>query len=119
MNYGLVHFSCWGLLIILLIVAVPFFFLFDAFLEKYLPEDLLFFLIRIVVLDIVVRGLVEDEVAVMVTIRIFVPDPSVLLLVLPTRAMAALLAHLRSQEQDSLVKATNHRYFHHLLVLLL
>ena len=119
MNYGLIHFGRWILLIILLVIAVSLFFLFDALLEKHFPEHFFLFLIRIVVLDIVVRWLVEDKVTIMVTIRVLVSNPPVLLLVGAAAAMAPLLAYLRSQKQDSLVETTNHWYFHHLLILLL
>jgi hypothetical protein len=97
MNYGLIHFGHWVLLIVLLIIAVSLFFLFDTFLEKHFPEDFFLFLIRIVVLDIVVRRLVEDKIAIMIAVRVLVPYPSVLLLGLATTTMATLLAHLRSQ----------------------
>lgn len=52
-----------------------FLFLFGAFFEENFPQDIFFFLVRIVVFHIVVVRLVENTVRVMIAVWIFVSDP--------------------------------------------
>lgn len=49
--------------------------LLGTLLEKYFAQDILLFVVGIVVLHVVVMGLVKHAVRVVVAVRVLVPDP--------------------------------------------
>lgn len=89
----------------------PFFFFFSALFKKDFSKNFLLFFVRIIVLDIVIRGLVEGEVAVVIAIRILVTDsPSLSYLACYVRP-SSRNTNLRCQKKHSFVEATDHWYF--------
>lgn len=53
-----------------------FLFFFGTFFEEHLPEYFFLLLVGVIILDIIVRWLVEREVVVVVAVRVLVPDSS-------------------------------------------
>ena len=106
-----------------------FLFFLGTLLEEDLPEDVLFFLVRVVVLDIIVVGLIEHAVRVMVAVRILVPDSASLrhrgVRVDASDALHTclhgilVLVVLASYQKNALVETTDHWYFWWLLHLFL
>ena len=114
-----------------------FFFFFSTFFKEDFSKYILFFLVRIIILDIVVVRLIEDAVIIMITIRILIPYPSCLrctqclwisiwintywktLIILLAWSTPILILIRACNQQYSFVETTDHRYFRLLLSLLL
>ena len=50
----------------------PLFFFFWTLLEEYLPQNILFLVVSIVVFDVIVMGLVEDAIWIMIAVRVLI-----------------------------------------------
>lgn len=54
----------------------PLLFFLGALFEEHLPQNVLFFLVRIIVFDVIIMRLIENTVRIMIAIWIFVSNSS-------------------------------------------
>lgn len=116
-------------------IKYSFFLFFCAFFEKYFTKYIFFFLMGIIILYIIIMRLIKNTIWIMITIRIFISNPScltnlrALVHAYTLRTWWSILAHysiststisiwsLTCNQQDSFMKSTNNRYFRLLLLL--